>query len=299
MATAVLQAQDIKPFQHEIMNASPLGDGQARTRHGRSKHGGSSPKALVWIFKHGEDIEELELDDEGFADCEELLSWQHFQSLQVTLPEIQAVVAHDPRQRFVIKTIPGAASNSTDPADWAVGTTQTTNAAKELAEMTPITVEAENIPETAIYTTTYAAYPLILASGGLKNTSGARKLRFSTEVSEDAEVLIYVDVFRALEDEPAIAWYGNEAKSTVVTDGNASGVLEKKFWKKVVGRKFEVGTLFEDGEEIKEVPANLRGKKQRGTNNKSKRGEKSSRVSLKSGEIRELSSEDESHESPE
>lgn len=163
--------------------------------------------------------------------------------------------------------------------------------------MTPITLDAENIPETAIYATTYAAYPLILASGGLKNTSGARKLRFSTEVSEDAEVLIYVDVAKALEDEPSMAWYGSEAKSTVVTEGNASGILEKKFWKKVVGRKFEVGTLFEDGEELKEVPASLRGKK-RGTNNKSKRGEKSSRVSLKSGEIRELSSEDESPETP-
>lgn len=95
MATAVLQVQDIKPFQHEIMNASPLGGGQERTRHGRSKHGSNQTKtgrargasfinvderglaiskALVWIFKHGVNIE-LQLDDEGFGDCEELVSY--------------------------------------------------------------------------------------------------------------------------------------------------------------------------------------------------------------------------------
>ncbi|KAI9742607.1 MAG: hypothetical protein M1818_003748 [Claussenomyces sp. TS43310] len=318
MATAsVLHAQEPNgAFHHEIMSASPLSDNKQRTRHGRSKHGGSMArsgrsrgaslvnmderelaisKALVWIFKHGEALEELELDQQGFADCAELLSWQHFETLQVTLPEIQEVATHDPRQRFVIKVKQGAAATSHEASDWAIGTAQSTHAAKELAAMKPITLEAEDIPETVVYSTTYAAYPLILASGGLKNTSGSRQLRFSTEVPDDAEVLIYVDVFRALQDAPEMTWYQSETQDTVVSEGNAtsanSNVLDKRFWKRVVGRKFEVGTLFEDGEEIKEVPTNLRGKKRAMNHNKSRRADRGS-VSVKSGEVKELSSED-------
>lgn len=83
-------------------------------------------------------------------------------------------------------------------------------------------------------------------------------------MSDDSEVLIYIDVHKVLTEEPSMSWLRADGKAAVITTGNASGVVEKKFWKKVVGRKLDVGLLWENGEEVKEMPASLRDRKSTG-----------------------------------
>jgi 2'-phosphotransferase len=57
-----------------------------------------------------------------------------------------------------------------------------------------------------------------------------------------------------------ITWLRNTENGNIVTEGDVKGVVEKKFWKKVVARRADIGVLFEDGEVRKEVPIGLRGK---------------------------------------
>jgi hypothetical protein len=93
MTSAVLQFHEVNnPFKNEIMAPSDVSE-SPRARHGRGKHGGSVSKggrtrastlvnerqnliakALTWILKRGADSEDLKFDDEGFAECEELVS---------------------------------------------------------------------------------------------------------------------------------------------------------------------------------------------------------------------------------
>lgn len=63
-----------------------------------------------------------------------------------------------------------------------------------------------------------------------------------------------------------------------LTVGQGKGV-EAKFWKKVVGRKGDVGVLWEDGEVVRKVPNGCRGKRGdrgRGRNGRGKGGRRGS-----------------------
>jgi hypothetical protein len=120
-----------------------------------------------------------------------------------------------------------------------------------------------------VYETSYANYPLILASGGIKRAGGQPLLSFSSiKISEDgteirtasdADVSIYIDLRSVIEQDSKITWSRNES-GAVVTEGDAKGVISKAFWKKVVARRADIGVLFENGEVRKEVPIGLRGK---------------------------------------
>ncbi len=62
-----------------------------------------------------------------------------------------------------------------------------------------------------------------------------------------------------MEANPKISWSRLE-NGSIVTEGDAKGEVSKKFWKKVVARRADIGVLYEDGEVRKEVPVGLRGK---------------------------------------
>lgn len=82
-----------------------------------------------------------------------------------------------------------------------------------------------------------------------------------TEVraSSDADVSIYIDLRAVMESNDKITWARTES-GNVLTAGDADGGIEKKYWKRAVGRRADIGVLFEDGEVRKEVPIGLRGK---------------------------------------
>lgn len=99
---------------------------------------------------------------------------------------------------------------------------------------------------------------------------GRNHIHFSTGLPEDkqgvisgmrndAEILIYVDIKKSLEDGGVLWWLSENG--VVLTEGDENGILETKYWKKVEGRKQDVGVLWQDGKQIGELSEMLRNKK--------------------------------------
>lgn len=94
---------------------------------------------------------------------------------------------------------------------------------------------------------------------------GRNHVHFGTGVPEeggvisgmrgDAEVLIFVDVKKALEEEKEMKWWLSD-NGVVLTEGNGEGLVGTKCWKRVVGRR-EGGTLWEDGVKVGELDESL------------------------------------------
>lgn len=74
----------------------------------------------------------------------------------------------------------------------------------------------------------------------------------------DAELLFYIDVQKSMAD--GVAWWISD-NGVVLTEGDKEGRIGPKYWKKVVGRKGGVGTLWEDGKEVAQMPEGVQGKK--------------------------------------
>lgn len=76
----------------------------------------------------------------------------------------------------------------------------------------------------------------------------------------DAELLIYIDIKKSLEDGKTLWWVSENG--VVLTEGDESGVLSPKYWSKVVGRKErECGILWEGGEKVMDLPEALKSRK--------------------------------------
>ncbi|RDW83411.1 hypothetical protein BP5796_04902 [Coleophoma crateriformis] len=166
--------------------------------------------------------------------------------------------------------------------------------------LTPLTPAAGNLPAVVVHGTYFAFYEQIVASGGLKKMS-RNHIHFSTGIPgqdegvksgmrNDAELLIYIDIekcfaeskaseTKALETAAAvnqdskdaetstqegkgIKWWMSE-NGVVLTEGDEHGFVPTRFWKKVVARKEDsnIGTLWEDGVQVKELPEEFKGRK--------------------------------------
>jgi 2'-phosphotransferase len=75
----------------------------------------------------------------------------------------------------------------------------------------------------------------------------------------DAELLIYIDIERSLADGAAQWWISDNG--VVLSEGGGNGCVETRYWKRVVGRKEDVGVLWEDGVMKAELPEAFRGRK--------------------------------------
>lgn len=62
-----------------------------------------------------------------------------------------------------------------------------------------------------------------------------------------------------MEAEDKITWSRAE-NGNILTEGDANGVIDKKYWKRAVARRADIGILYEDGKVRKEIPIGLRGK---------------------------------------
>ncbi|KAI6711406.1 hypothetical protein PZA11_003839 [Diplocarpon coronariae] len=309
MAAAVLQPLQGLSLDREIMAPSPISPNASRhgrSRHGGSvakntkgrgrgysvadDRGTTISKALVWLLKRtieeGEEQEgeeKLVADSEGWVDCAEVLQRPNLSSLQLQFPELrQLVESPASKSRFGLKLKPDAEEEDDDddseeaaPSKYLIranptpaGPASPTSAATP--KYTPITSATEDLPDFIVYETSYANYPLILASGSIKRAGGQAVLQFATiKVQEDgsevrapksdADVSIHINLRQIMESEPKIRWARTDA-GNVVTEGDANGGVAKVNWKKVVARRADIGVLFEDGEVRKEVPIGLRGK---------------------------------------
>jgi 2'-phosphotransferase len=202
------------------------------------------------------------------------MKWPRLKSLNVTFADIQTAVADNAKQRFSMKPNPALKTppdpSSEEPSEWVIRANQGHSIVMESSGLLkPITVEADNVPDIVVHGTFFAFYQPIVDSGGLKKMN-RNHIHFSTELPEekqgvisgmrgDAEILIYVDIRKSLED-GGILWWISE-NGVVLTEGDENGVLSTKYWKKVIGRRENIGVLWEDGKQVGELPENLRNRK--------------------------------------
>ncbi|KAF7902113.1 uncharacterized protein EAF01_007411 [Botrytis porri] len=227
-------------------------------------------KALSKLLRHAAESEGVKLDGEGFARLDLVMQWPRLKSLKPTFADIRTAVTNNAKQRFSMKPNPSLpeppSPSSENPEDWMIRANQGHSIAIDSAALlVPITLEAGNVPEICVHGTYFAFYEEILKSGGLKKM-GRNHVHFGTGIPEDggvvsgmrgdAEVLIYVDVKRCLEEEPQMKWWVSE-NGVVLTEGDEEGVVGTRFWKKVVGRR-EGGLLWEDGVKVADLEEGLR-----------------------------------------
>lgn len=221
------------------------------------------------------------------------LQWPRLKSLKVTFEEIRSVVDTNAKQRFSLKPvipidpnpIPSTADTNTDLSHYLIRANQGHSiAVSSSALLTPITIAADNVPETVVHGTYYGNYAAILESGGLSKM-GRNHVHFATGIlgesgsgkgvganegekeekakvlsgmRQDAELLIYIDVQKSLED--GNTWWLSE-NGVVLTEGDGAGLVGTQYWKKVTGRRDEVGVLWEEGKQVAELPESFRGRK--------------------------------------
>lgn len=132
-------------------------------------------------------------------------------------------------------------------------------------------MDGGNIPDTVVHGTYFAFYPAIIASGGLK-VMGRNHIHFATGIPSpkadssepqvisgmrgDAELLVYVDIRKSMKG--GIKWWKSE-NGVILTEGD-EGLLSTKYWSKAVGRREDIGVLWENGKWVADLPEGVKGK---------------------------------------
>jgi 2'-phosphotransferase len=260
-------------------------------------------KKLSWLLRHGAEGEKLPLGPGGFANLADVLNNRKIRGLQASFDEVREVVEENEKQRFTMvpaSSAPegaadtaadgqiaegsnGAAKSkqneiaSTDPKDWKIRANQGHSLKiEEDGLLEPITLTDADIPETAVHGTTHAAWPRILASGGLK-PMGRNHVHFASGLpagfkslnstsGEDASsveapvisgmrststILVFLDLKKALE---AGLKFWRSDNGVVLSEGNEDGVVLVEYFKRVEDRTGE-GVLLDEGKVVKEAPA--------------------------------------------
>ncbi|EMD00573.1 hypothetical protein BAUCODRAFT_56125, partial [Baudoinia panamericana UAMH 10762] len=231
-------------------------------------------KKLSWLLRHGAAEEGLQLGPGGYLSVQDVLGNRKIRSMKVTFDEIREAVEDNEKQRFSM--IPAASDpskddaaneldiTSTKPSDWLIRANQG-HSMKVEAEglLQPIT--SENTPTTAVHGTTHAAWPLIVASGGLKpmnrnhvHFAAGLPDGFKSVVDGDADtvaapvisgmrksstVLMFLDVPKALNAGLKL-WLSKNG--VILSEGDVGGLVPLTLFKRVEDRTGE-GVLLQDG----------------------------------------------------
>jgi 2'-phosphotransferase len=165
-------------------------------------------------------------------------------------------------------------------------------------ELIPVTLEAGNIPKTVVHGTYYAAWRAIMETGGLSRmdrghvhfavgvpgekgkraaqdqgtpksvpapiegeddaTGEEKEVKVKSGMRLDAQVLVYIDVPRALqapEEATRLKWW-TSANNVILSEGDANGIVSIEWFSKVVDRKAGNVVLWErdlNEKRVKEV----------------------------------------------
>jgi len=238
-------------------------------------------KKLSRLLRHAAEEEGIHLDAAGYANVHEVLTNRLLRSFKVTFPELRDLVLNNDKQRFALK--PAFSSSpaeneddklSDDPKDWLIRANQGHSLKIESEGLlTPVSVDDR--PETAVHGTTHAAWPMIVASGGLKpmarnhvhfasglpagftsigDGDGGDPAAAPPVISgmrKSSTVLMFLDVGMAISSGLKL-W--RSANGVILTEGDAEGVVPLEMFKRVEDRTGQ-GVLLEDGKIVKEAPA--------------------------------------------
>ncbi|GAM39135.1 tRNA splicing 2'-phosphotransferase [Talaromyces pinophilus] len=286
-------------------------------------------KALSHLLRHSAEKENLKISKEGYVNVADLLETRKVKSLNATLPEIIQAVASSDKQRFSLfyispETIEAGKQESqeqqeavlataaseekqksatahalsvddNDPSHFLIRATQ--GHSMKIVDTTlfleKLSLEdTSKLPDTVVHGTYHGAWPLILASGGLRAMSRLQvhfatgptldevfpngrdaplakldprsKATVISGMRSDAEILIYIDIRRALE--AGCPFYRSE-NGVILSEGMGTGdngeekIVSIDFFDLVVERKAGLGVLWEDGRVVQELPSHLAEKK--------------------------------------
>ncbi|KAB8253659.1 KptA family-domain-containing protein [Aspergillus pseudonomiae] len=280
-------------------------------------------KALSLLLRHAAEKEGLKLDAQGYANVADVLAWRKLKSLKVTFPEIVAAVATSDKKRFALLHVPSAEAQAQQSTSTEAATEDgipTTSAGQDSATETALAVSESDpdpahfliratqghsiksvdaasfleklslddeakLPDTVVHGTFHAAWPAILASGGLRSM-GRNQVHFATGPSvqsaleqgaqrtkevtgdhgekvisgmrRDAQLLIYIDLRKAL---AAGCPFWRSENGVILSEGMAveggKGVVPVEFFDVVVERKHGLGKIWEGGKEVQALPEEL------------------------------------------
>lgn len=251
-------------------SGSKRGGSRGSKRGGRSGGGGGGggrsvdiSRALSRLLRHQAANAGIPLDPEGFAPLEQVLQWGPMRSLKVTLAEVRDVVLTNDKQRFALKRTGSeetldlnTISDTDSPADFRIRANQGHSIATVTSDaglLTPID-DPETAPPVVCHGTFFAFWPAIESSGGLRRMTrnhvhcgcleggqeGAESIESARRVGtvipglrRDAQVLVFLDVRRALREDPSLKWW-RAANGVVLTEGDADGKVPTKFFQRVV-----------------------------------------------------------------
>lgn len=186
-------------------------------------------KLLSWILRHGANEAKLPIDSNGFIDIDVILKHQRFVAKKFTLNEIKTVVASDRKQRFALDTLPNGKIRIKANQGHSMANVQLT--------MTRID-DASNVPF-AVHGTYYRFWEQIKAEGLKRMTRNHIHLTenevFRGDTSgfrSSSEILIYIDVAKAMGD--GVAFYRSD-NNVILTEG-IDGTVSSKYFAKVVDR---------------------------------------------------------------
>ncbi|KAI1501419.1 putative tRNA 2'-phosphotransferase 1 [Biscogniauxia marginata] len=236
-------------------------------------------KAVTFVLKRTVLESEIESDmDEsdylvsnadGWVSVAHLLEQPRMKDLGIKLADIRQA-ANSSKARFTLRQLPDTDAGKAE--SYRVRRESKRDSLPQaplVVEGEPLNQESANLPEYIVYETTYHAYPLVLASGGIKRSDGAPYLPFLPSANSDetrpnraskADVSIWINLKTAMVQAPEIAWqYTTTGRIVTSTED-----VPKSLWTKVVARRPDLGVLFEDGEVRKEIPDGLRGRGAKG-----------------------------------
>lgn len=237
-------------------------------------------KKLSWLLRHGAEQEGLQLDKNGYLNLHDVLNNRKIKGLKPKLEEVQEIVKGNDKQRFTLTPVNENATlaegGGTKASEWLIRANQG-HSLKVEEEGLLKPVSAENAPETAVHGTTHAAWPLIVAAGGLK-PMGRNHVHFASGLPEgfkslvdendapaadtaaapvisgmrkSSTVLMFLDVGRALAAGVKL-WVSDNG--VILSEGNAEGLVPLELFGRVEDRT-GLGVLVEEGKVVKEAPA--------------------------------------------
>lgn len=211
-----------------------------------------------------------------------------FKKLDLTFSKLREIVTTQDKKRYtlvlassvtepisastetpnaVIEETPPSSSiaeeESNEPSDYLIRAAQghTIPISSESLQLTPLL--PQDLP-IAVHGTFYPSYEAIIASGYLSRMErnhihlATAETGVVSGIRKNAEVLVFVDVQRAVDEGGVKFWMSTNG--VVLTEGDAEGRLGLEYVNRIVDRKNGLGVLWQGGEVVTELPVKLRGR---------------------------------------
>ncbi|KJA13724.1 hypothetical protein HYPSUDRAFT_151253 [Hypholoma sublateritium FD-334 SS-4] len=200
-------------------------------------------KTISWLLRHGAQGEGLQMRADGYVKVVDLLDHPKLKAQGLDLDALKGVVKADSKQRFdlILESTQGAKLESfAAPADgiWWIKARQGHSIKTVQLELKPVTFVSDIPTGIAVHGTNRVAWESISKQGLSKMKRNhihlAQNIAGDGVISgmrSSSKILIYIDVQKALA--AGIKFWLSD-NGVVLTEGDKTGLLSKKFFARVV-----------------------------------------------------------------